>query len=670
MRDQRTTGKHEAVRQTGSFRAATGRLTASSAASEKTPPERRTESAVSQETKYISSMDKLKRPVQPYPRTAEAKAAAQRSPSQKMPVQPELKQSGKRGKGVSKRTVYIVCTSVAAVLIIIMAFLLKSANDKHSYDNYYQTAISCYTSHDYDSALASLRKAQSVEDTDECLLLMAYCYEAQLNYDKCLECLRAIKEKTPDIDQRILNIEAQKKAQNEPETVTVDGKSYSPNETSLVLKDKGYGSYILDEIVKLYALNSLTLSGNSITDISAISSLGGLTTLDLSGNIISDLAPLSALTGLRTLYLDGNPITDFTPLYSLSSLTTLSIKELEIDEKQLKELSEALPNCAIHSEPASASIIDITLGGITFKSDVTFLDLSGSGITDISALSVCRELTSLNLENNDIRDLSPLMDMPYLATLNINDNSVKDLRPIMAMSTITSLKAANNEITSTVALSSLTGIRELNLRNNPIEDYSGLEKLRSLTRLDLQDNNMTDEDIESLKKLLNLGTLDITGNTEISGEAFDKLQSALPKCRIFHSTLVYSAQIGDEMYKLDSVELDLSGKNISDLSNICLFNKLEILDLSDNAISNLYYLEWSKQLKQLDLSNNQISDITELSALHNLVMLDLRNNEISSVQALMMLTNLEVLYLSGNSLTLEQIDALRAALPYCDIHVE
>ena len=40
---------------------------------------------------------------------------------------------------------------------------------------------------DYDGALSILRKAASVEKTDECLLLMAECYENQGNYTKALQ---------------------------------------------------------------------------------------------------------------------------------------------------------------------------------------------------------------------------------------------------------------------------------------------------------------------------------------------------------------------------------------------------------------------------------------------------------------------------------------------------
>lgn len=67
-------------------------------------------------------------------------------------------------------------------------------------------------------------------------------------------------------------------------------------------------------------LTSLSLKGQKLTDISALSGLDKLTTLDLTSNKISDVSPLSNLTALTTLTLDGNNIKDITPLLGIVSL--------------------------------------------------------------------------------------------------------------------------------------------------------------------------------------------------------------------------------------------------------------------------------------------------------------------------------------------------------------
>ena len=273
-------------------------------------------------------------------------------------MRPE-KRSARGGTAVrnDKRTIYIVCAVLAAVFIIAVAVVLRGVSDKRVYNNYMQQAQQSYSSNDFDSALSALRKAASIDETDDCLMLMADCYETQGNYTKALEVLRRMDLQNPTVASRIASIEKYRQTLSQAEKVTVSGRQYSLSTTSLVLDNQGLTDAALDEVVQLYALESLSASGNSLYDISKLSALGGLTTLNLSGNNISNIQPLTQLTALRTLYLDNNPITDLTPLCSLTNLTSLSIKGISITESQLETLSKALPNCAIHSEAALRAVV-------------------------------------------------------------------------------------------------------------------------------------------------------------------------------------------------------------------------------------------------------------------------------------------------------------------------
>ena len=72
-----------------------------------------------------------------------------------------------------KRTIYIVCAALAAVFIIAVAVVLRGVSDKRVYNNYMQQAQQSYSSNDFDSALSALRKAAAIDETDDCLMLMA-----------------------------------------------------------------------------------------------------------------------------------------------------------------------------------------------------------------------------------------------------------------------------------------------------------------------------------------------------------------------------------------------------------------------------------------------------------------------------------------------------------------
>ena len=573
-------------------------------------------------------------------------------------------------KKPNKKRAVLVITVLAAVFVVAMAVVLMSVSDNRSYNDYMNQAQELFYNKDYDGALAALRKAASVERTDECLLLMADCYQTQGNYTKTLEMLRMMDTNKPSVASRIGEVETLRRNQGAVQTVQIAGKEYPINTTRLVLEGQELGDAVLNEITQLYAIDSLSLADNMLRDVTRLSALGGLVTLNLSGNEIMDLSPLAALSGLRTLYLDNNPIRDFSPLYYLQNLKSLSIKGIDITESQLSELSKALPNCAVHSEQALQEKQDISFGGVTFASDVTDLDLSNMGLWDITALSNCQYLTRLNLSGNSVTDLSPLMNLPYLQWLDISFNAVSDLRPLMGISTLTFLNASGNSVNATSALSLMTGLDTLYLDGNPIRDFSGLRRLRSITTLGLSNTGLQDGDLNYLQGLQSLRSLNITENPALSGLAVEALKSSLPACMVEHSALPVSISFDGHMVPNNTTELRIAGQNVTDISAVQLLPELRSLDLSMNSISNLYPLIFSDsrdKLTYLNLSGNAISDLTPLSMLSSIETLDLSYNQISSLQPLMSLTTLKSLRLSGNPLSIQDINLLCFSLPSCEV---
>ena len=585
----------------------------------------------------------------------------------KSPARPVGRKSGKISR---KSKIYIVCLVLAAIVLVSAATVLKAVSEHQAYNEYMKQAQEYYHRSDYDNALVALRKAYALEHSPECGMLMAACYEAQGNYVRALEVLRSMDTKNPTVAARISTIEAYRKSLVDSEKISVAGRQYSLSTSSLVLDNMSLNDSVLEELTALYALDSLSLANNSLTDISHISKLGGLVTLNLSDNQIGDISALKSLSSLRTLYLDNNPISDLSPLYNLSNLSSLSIKGIKLSETQLQALARSLPNCAIHSDAAESEVQDISFGGRTFKADITELDLSGMGLRDISAISACEKLRKLNLSGNEISDLSPLMDLPELEWLDISHTQVSDLRPLMGIDSLTFLNASNCNISSCSAFSMMDGLTQLYLDENPIRDFSGLRKLKSLNVLGLNSSGLDDTGLSALRGLSMLGTLNIENNPEISGEAVDELRGYLGSCRINHSELAYIVDFDNHSVQSNAVELSLPGQGIVDVSAFMRLNKLETADLRGNYISNLYPLENSEcrfTLKSLDLAHNSISDATPLASLIYIEALDLSYNDINSELPFMNLKNLQRLDLTGNPLSEEQINKLRNTLLDCEI---
>ncbi len=591
--------------------------------------------------------------------------------AQQAAVTARLRRAEQIKKRNQKRTLYIVFTALAAATIMVAAFILKGAAEQRSYNTYYSNALQDYYNGEYDSALASLRRASSISETEECTMLMVDCYEKQENYKKALSLLEEMYKQDKSsavIPARIAEIKEKAAEEKNEGMVSVAGKSYELTTSSLSLQNTGLGDGVLGDVVKLYSLSTLSLTGNNLSDISPLSTLGGLVYLDLSDNAISDLRPLSNLHELKTLYIDNNPVTDFSALYSLPQLEMLSIRGIGITADQLKELSAALPNCAIHCETAQETVSEITLGGATFKTDTTELNLSNMGISDISALRACKGLKKLDITGNSVSDLTPLMDLPALEWLNIKDNTVTDLRPLMGLGHLRYLNAEGNGITGTAAFSSMPSLSELYLAFNQLGDLSGLAGLKSIRILGLESTGLTDEKLPQLYPLDSLDTLRIYDNPSLGGEAVEELKARLRGCNVQHSELLYSIELGGESYKENITELSLFGKGISDITPINRFKKLEKLDLGSNEIENVYMFQYTvAPLRELKLGNNRISDATPLMYLGSLERLDVSGNNISSVSPLKLMTSLKWLNISYNPIDEEALEELRAALPDCEI---
>ncbi|MCD8146827.1 MAG: leucine-rich repeat domain-containing protein [Clostridiales bacterium] len=130
--------------------------------------------------------------------------------------------------------------------------------------------------------------------------------------------LESFSSRLPDctLDVEVLDI---------PDTVTIGGKTYSTSLTKLDLSSASLGDGDIDNLKYMVNLTELDLSGNAISDFSALSRLYGLTSLTMSYNKAEDISCLSGLIHLKTLYLSSNNISDLSPIATLTELETLAI---------------------------------------------------------------------------------------------------------------------------------------------------------------------------------------------------------------------------------------------------------------------------------------------------------------------------------------------------------
>ena len=568
-----------------------------------------------------------------------------RSPSENARRVIEEKAYERKTRG--KKRVIMICGIAVAVLALMLVgtLLLKNSAQNKEYEQAYKQAQLLYYDGKYDEALEQLRNAMAIDKTDDCLLLMSQCYEAKYDYVNAIAILESSSSGSDVIKKRIEFLKEAKDRYESGQVVLICGEQYDIKTTVLDLSGKGIHSGRLSDIGRLTELTSLKLANNEITELEFLTPLEKLVSLDLSNNQITDITPLAQLKKLRTLHLDNNDIRDFSPLYDLSELTMLTIGGIEVSQSQIKELKTRLPGCLIYNDEANTDIVEVHLGGKTFKSDVTKLDLSDCSITDLSALSVCTSLEELRLSGNYIRDIGPLLDIPKLRVLDLSNNMISDIRPLMSITTLEHLNLAGNKISSITALSQLKQLKELVLNGNDIDGTQNLAKLSALKILGLKDTGISDADLERLYNLKNLTVLALENNPDITESGVNQLKKKLPQCKVTHSEFEKKIVLGGKEFSASTESVDASSLGISDISAATGFKSVRHLDLSNNVISSVTALSSLKTLETLDLSDNNIGDVSPLYSLKNLKMLHIEQNGLSAVQ----------------------VSELRAALPDCTI---
>jgi len=209
-------------------------------------------------------------------------------------------------------------------------------------------------------------------------------------------------------------------------------------------------------------------------------------------------------------------------------------------------------------------------------SDLTVLDISQQGITNLEGLQYAVNLKQITANNNAIADLSPIAYLGHLRTLYLSDNGISDLSPLMHLKNLKTLYLENNQI---VELSALQGIDlyDLSLGANDIADLSPLSSAIHMQRLNLFGNRISD--LSAISSMQSLSWLALNENQITDLSPLSKL-TTLKTLMLSHNAIYDVSPITSDT---ELVWLDLSSNYITDISSLSRVTKLETLDLSANT---------------------------------------------------------------------------------------
>lgn len=207
-----------------------------------------------------------------------------------------------------------------------------------------------------------------------------------------------------------------------------------------------------------------------------------------SGTDKADIKPEKSVTTpsqTTVTSADGQAVTTARPVVTTKATTkattrattkTTTRATTKTTTRATTKATTRITTTATTKNPVNSVII----GGVTYSTSLKSLDLSGLGLTDISAIKDMKALTYLKLDDNSISDISALSGLTNLKSLYISNNNISDA------SAVKNLKSLTN----------------LSLYNNNVSDISPFMGLSSLYSLDLRENSVSDSDADKLGRAL------------------------------------------------------------------------------------------------------------------------------------------------------------------------
>lgn len=165
--------------------------------------------------------------------------------------------------------------------------------------------------------------------------------------------------------------------------------------------------------------------------------------------------------------------------------------------------------------------------------DLEYLNITNNFISNISALNSMINLRGIQAQGNLIADISPIANKAQLTQAQFAFNQVTEIPDLSLLSKLYTFAAYNNQIADIQGLSGCLSLEEIFLNNNNITNVSPMKDLPKLLQLGLSNNPITSASVRDLANLTTLGSLHLEGVTTITADDIFFLRDALPSTDVY-----------------------------------------------------------------------------------------------------------------------------------------
>ncbi|GEM_PF-2618542 len=349
--------------------------------------------------------------------------------------------------------------------------------------------------------------------------------------------------------------------------------------SSLTLKNKHMTADMVRQVNKVRDLNYISFTDCEFEE-------GALNELHMSPKDTSVTMRFYNCSGMK----------DCDALGKQGDIYDLDIVSCDITDQGFPDLADVkVKNLTVFNCP--------DLSKISVNTETLYaIDLSGTGISDISFLSGAEQLQSISLAYTKVTDLSPLFSLEKITSLNLSGIRMDSFDLNLQSLGLETICLHDCGLASTDGLGDYTKLAEVDLGGNQLTDVGFLADVTSnLTYLDLSGNPVPADQLSFLKDAVNMKTL-ILDQIDLTGHQLEYVQ-----------------------YMKDLEKLSARDCGLTDISGIAGCSSLDEILLSFNMIQDLQPIadisDPDNPISVLDLGANDIRDISVLQETYfNLVL--------------------------------------------------
>lgn len=456
---------------------------------------------------------------------------------------------------------------------------------------------------------------------------------------------------------------------------------------------------------ELSALVWLNLANSSVNDIRDIVASPELSEVDISYTALSDLRPLTKLSKLKVVNISQTQVTSLEPLVGLEMLEKVYAENIPMTEEEAESFSSKRPKVLLIR---NSKQVDLWWSGLPAEYKTVFSNMIGSRNPDTEALIRFLSSDSLNLTGAPVKTFQPLAAFKKLTSLEVDNTQLADFKGIKELSQLTyfSARLTRADISHVEFPKKL---RYADLSGASITNLTPLNTLTQLEYLDIDNTKVEEEEV--LTFIRKHTSCTVIYRTEaltgwwsgLSGEWRRLMQQNMElsenpdKLTLHRLAALSSLTLKDEMIleftPLQAFNLlkslTLSRLPMGNLAGLPFLEQIEVLTVSEMPVTSLSPLAAASQLKKLSMSTTGISDLRPLGRLSTLEDLDISSTQVKRLNGLETLTNLKKLNCSNTGIftfgriteltSLRQVicfntklrendlEALRNAVPDCQI---